>query len=53
MEIVNQPFVACVEKYISESKSRRFEEEINTKVKLDVHIYIYKRLGKSVKIKKH
>ena len=34
--------LACVEECISERESRRFEEGLNTKVKLD----IYKRLGK-------
>ena len=34
----------CVEECISERESRKFEEELNTKVKLDM----YKRFGKSV-----
>ena len=29
-------FSACVEEYISERKSRRFEEGLHTKVKLDI-----------------
>ena len=33
-------FLACVEECISERESRKFEEGLNTKVKL----YIYKRL---------
>ena len=41
-------FLAFVEECISERKSRRFEEGLNTKVKLD----IYKRFGKSVEFKK-
>ena len=41
-------FLACVEECISERESRRFEEGLNMKVKLD----IYKRFGKSVKFKK-
>ena len=36
-----------VEECISERESRRFEEGLNTKVKLD----IYKRFGKSVEFK--
>ena len=42
-------FLACVEECISERESRRFEEGLNTKVKLD----IYKRFGKSVQFKKY
>ena len=42
-------FLACVEECISERESRRFEEGLNTKVKLD----FYKRFGKSVKSKKY
>ena len=42
-------FLACVEECISERESRRFEEGLNTKVKL----YIYKRFGKSVEFKKY
>ena len=42
-------FLACVEECISEKESRRFEEGLNTKVKLD----IYKRFGKSVEFKKY
>ena len=41
-------FLACVEECISGRESR-FEEGLNTKVKLD----IYKRFGKSVEIKKY
>ena len=42
-------FLACVEECISERESRRFEEGLNTKVKLD----IYKRFGKSVEFKQY
>ena len=42
-------FLACVEECISERESRRFEEGLNRKVKLD----IYKRFGKSVEFKKY
>ena len=42
-------FLACVEECISDRESRRFEEGLNTKVKLD----IYKRFGKSVEFKKY
>ena len=42
-------FVACVEECISERESRKFEEGLNTKVKLDM----YKRFGKSVEFKKY
>ena len=42
-------FLACVEECISERESRRFEEGLNMKVKLD----IYKRFGKSVEFKKY
>ena len=42
-------FLACVEECISERESRRFEDGLNTKVKLD----IYKRIGKSVEFKKY
>ena len=42
-------FLACVEECISERESRRFEEELNMKVKLD----IYKCFGKSVEFKKY
>ena len=42
-------FLACVEECISERENRRFEEGLNTKVKLD----IYKRFGKSVEFKKY
>ena len=42
-------FLACVEECISERESRRFEEGLNTKVKLD----IYKQFGKSVEFKKY
>ena len=41
-------YLACVEECISERESRRFEEGLNTKVKLD----IYKRFGKGVEFKK-
>ena len=37
--------MACVEECISERESRKFEEGLNTKVKLDM----YKRFGTSVK----
>ena len=40
-------FMDCVEECICERKSRRFEEELNTKS------YIYKRFGKSVEYKKY
>ena len=42
-------FMACVEECINEGESRKFEEGLNTKVKL----YIYKRFGKSVEFKKY
>ena len=42
-------FLACVEECISERESRKFEEGLNTKVKLD----IYKRFGRSVEFKKY
>ena len=42
-------FMACVEDCISERKSRRFEEGLNTKVKFD----IYKQFGKSVECKEY
>ena len=50
MEIVNSSasFMACVE-CISERESRRFEEGLSTKVKLD----IYKRFDKSVEFTKY
>ena len=41
--------MACVEECISEREGRRFEEGLNTKVKLD----IYKQFGKSVEFKKY
>ena len=41
--------MASVEECISERESRRFEEGLNTKVKLD----IYKRFGKSVEFRKY
>ena len=41
--------LACVKECISERESRRFEEGLNTKVKLD----IYKWFGKSVEFKKY
>ena len=40
--------IACVEECISERESRKFEEGLNTKAKLD----IYKWFGKSVEFKK-
>ena len=49
MEIASASFLAYVEECISERESRRFEEGLNTKVKLD----IYKRFGKSVEFKKY
>ena len=42
-------FLACVEECISERESRRFEEGLDTKVKID----IYKWFGKSVEFKKY
>ena len=42
-------FLVCVEECISKRESRRFEEGLNTKVKLD----IYKRFGKSVEFNKY
>ena len=39
----------CVEECISERESRKFEEGLNTKVKLDM----YKRFGKSVEFKRN
>ena len=42
-------FLACVEECISERENRRFEDGLNTKVKLD----IYKRFSKSVEFKKY
>ena len=42
-------FLACVEEFISERESRKLEEGLYTKVKLD----IYKRFGKSVEFKKY
>ena len=42
-------FMTCVEECISERESRKFEEGLNTKVKLDM----YKRFGKSVEFKKY
>ena len=42
-------FMASVEECISERESRKFEEGLNTKVKLGM----YKRLGKSVEFKKY
>ena len=41
--------MACVEECISERESRRFEEGLNTKVKLN----IYKCFSKSVEFKKY
>ena len=40
-------FMACVEECISERENRKFEDGLNTKVKLDM----YKRFGKSVEVK--
>ena len=42
-------FTASVEECISKRESRKFEEGLNTKVKLDM----YKRFGKSVEFKKY
>ena len=42
-------FMTCVEKCIIARESRRFEEGLNTKVKLD----IYKWFGKSVEFRKY
>ena len=42
-------FMACVKECISERESRKFEEGLKTKVKLD----IYKRFGKSVEFKNY
>ena len=42
-------FMICVEDCISERESRRFEEGLNTEIKLD----IYKQFGKSVEFKKY
>ena len=42
-------FLACVDECISERESRRFEDGLNIKVKLD----IYKRFDKSVEFKKN
>ena len=42
-------FLACVDECISKRESRRFEEGLNMKVKLD----IYKWFGKSVEFKKY
>ena len=42
-------FLACVKECISERESRRFEERLNTKVKLD----IYELFGKSIEFKKY
>ena len=42
-------FMACVEECISERESMKYEEGLNTKVKL----VIYKRFGKSIEIKKY
>ena len=41
-------FMACVVECISERESRKFEDGLNTKVKLDM----YKRFGKCVEFKK-
>ena len=42
-------FMASVEECIGKRESRKFEEGLNTKVKLDM----YKRFGKSVEFKKY
>ena len=42
-------FMASVEECISERESRKFEEGLNTKVKLDM----YKRFGKSIEFNKY
>ena len=42
-------YTACVEECISERESRKFEEGLNTKVKLGM----YKRFGQSVEFKKY
>ena len=42
-------FMACVEECISEREGRKFEEGLNTKVKLDM----YKCFGKIVEFKKY
>ena len=42
-------FMASVEECISERESRKFEEGLNTKVKLGM----YKRFGKSIELKKY
>ena len=42
-------FMASVEECITERESRKFEEGLNTKVKLGM----YKRFGKSVEFKKY
>ena len=49
VESSSASFLACVEECISERESMRFEERLNTKVKLD----IYKRFSKSVEFKKY
>ena len=41
--------MACVEECISERESRKFEDGLNTKVKLDIH----KEFSKSVEFKKY
>ena len=40
IESGDSSFLACVEECISERKSRRFEEGLNMKVKLDIIIFI-------------
>ena len=42
-------FMACVEECTSEKESRKFEEGLSTKIKLD----IYKPFGKSVEFNKY
>ena len=42
-------FLACVEECSSEQESKKFEEGLNTKLKLDN----YKRFGKSVEFNKY
>ena len=38
IKILHQHHLACVEECNSERESRRFEEELNTKVKLDIYL---------------
>ena len=56
MEIVHQLhlWLYSAEECISERESRKFEEGLNTKVKLDMYkLDMYKRFGKSVEFKKY